>query len=127
MIDYFFSGNRYIRVTRGEIGPGRIDPGYPAPISNWGWGRLAPTASTPPSSAAVARSGSLFQGSPMIPGFPMIPAIKAINIYNGRPGNSCCFRLNWLQDSAALNSEPSYSVSKYCCLLTMLKVIAFTS
>jgi hypothetical protein len=34
---YFFAGNQYIRVTRGEIGPGTVDPGYPAPISNWGW------------------------------------------------------------------------------------------
>src|ERR1700684_1563347 len=35
---YFFSGNKYIRVTRGEIGPGQVDLGYPAPISVWGWG-----------------------------------------------------------------------------------------
>ena len=34
---YFFRGNRYIRVTRGDTGPGTVDPGYPAPISNWGW------------------------------------------------------------------------------------------
>jgi hypothetical protein len=38
MIDYFFSGNKYIRVSRGETGPGAVDAGYPAPISNWGWG-----------------------------------------------------------------------------------------
>ncbi len=36
---YFFKGDRYIRVTRGETGPGTVDPGYPAPISNWGWNR----------------------------------------------------------------------------------------
>ena len=35
---YFFHGNQYIRVTRGDTGPGTVDPGYPAPISNWGWG-----------------------------------------------------------------------------------------
>ena len=35
---YFFSGNQYIRVSRGDTGPGKVDPGYPAPISNWGWG-----------------------------------------------------------------------------------------
>ena len=35
---YFFHGNRYIRVTRGDTGPGTVDPGYPKPISNWGWG-----------------------------------------------------------------------------------------
>jgi hypothetical protein len=38
MIDYFFSGNRYIRVSRGDTGPGSVNSGYPAPISNWGWG-----------------------------------------------------------------------------------------
>src|SRR5271170_6651834 len=37
-VDYFFSGKQYIRVTRGNTGPGKVDPGYPAPISNWGWG-----------------------------------------------------------------------------------------
>jgi hypothetical protein len=38
MIDYFFSGNKYIRVSRGDTGPGSINPGYPAPISVWEWG-----------------------------------------------------------------------------------------
>lgn len=36
---YFFDGNRYIRVTRGDTGPGTVDPGYPANISVWGWPR----------------------------------------------------------------------------------------
>lgn len=35
---YFFSGKQYIRVTRGETGPGTVDAGYPRPISVWGWG-----------------------------------------------------------------------------------------
>jgi len=35
---YFFKGNQYIRVTRGDTGPGIVDAGYPKPISNWGWG-----------------------------------------------------------------------------------------
>jgi ribulose bisphosphate carboxylase small subunit len=35
---YFFSGNQYIRVTRGETGPGTVDAGYPRPISVWNWG-----------------------------------------------------------------------------------------
>jgi hypothetical protein len=43
MIDYFFSGDQYIRVTRGDTGPGTVDPGYPAPISNWGWGEFGKT------------------------------------------------------------------------------------
>ncbi|MCJ1383182.1 hypothetical protein MMC17_006295 [Xylographa soralifera] len=36
---YFFSGSRYIRVTRGETGGGSVDADYnpPAPISNWQW------------------------------------------------------------------------------------------
>lgn len=37
---YFFSGDQYIRVTRGETGPGTVDPNYPEPISNWGWGNF---------------------------------------------------------------------------------------
>ena len=35
---YFFAGDEYIRVTRGDTGAGTIDPGYPKNISNWGWG-----------------------------------------------------------------------------------------
>lgn len=39
MYDYFFSGNKYIRVTRDDTGPGVVDVGYPRTISpNWGWG-----------------------------------------------------------------------------------------
>ena len=34
---YFFDGDQYIRVTRGDVGAGTVDPGYPKPISNWGW------------------------------------------------------------------------------------------
>jgi hypothetical protein len=33
---YFFAGSQYIQVTRGDTGPGTVDPGYPAPIANWG-------------------------------------------------------------------------------------------
>jgi hypothetical protein len=32
---YFFDGDRYIRVTRGDVGPGVVDPGCPQPISEW--------------------------------------------------------------------------------------------
>jgi hypothetical protein len=35
---YFFSGQEYIRVTRGASGLGTVDAGYPRPISVWGWG-----------------------------------------------------------------------------------------
>lgn len=34
---YFFSGDQYIRVTRGDTGAGTVDRGYPANISGWGW------------------------------------------------------------------------------------------
>jgi hypothetical protein len=35
---YFFDGNRYIRVTRGDTGAGTVDPGYSKEISDvWGW------------------------------------------------------------------------------------------
>jgi|GEM_PF-2353908 len=40
---YFFKGNEYIRVTRGDIGPGTVDVGYPKLISNWHWGEFATT------------------------------------------------------------------------------------
>jgi len=36
-VDYFFAGREYIRVTRGDTGAGRVDAGYPQPISVWGW------------------------------------------------------------------------------------------
>jgi hypothetical protein len=39
-VDYFFSGEHYIRVTRGDTGFGFVDDGYPAPISDWGWGEF---------------------------------------------------------------------------------------
>ena len=39
---YFFRGSQYIRVTRGDIGAGTVDPGYPRSIGpNWGWDREA--------------------------------------------------------------------------------------
>jgi hypothetical protein len=34
---YFFDGNRYIRVTRGDTGAGTVDAGYPKSISLWRW------------------------------------------------------------------------------------------
>jgi hypothetical protein len=37
---YFFAGEHYIRVSRGDVDPGHIDDGYPAPISDWGWGEF---------------------------------------------------------------------------------------
>jgi hypothetical protein len=36
---YFFDGNRYVRVTRGDVGAGTVDAGYPKNISVWGWPR----------------------------------------------------------------------------------------
>jgi len=36
-INYFFKGSKYIRVTRGDTGPGSVDSGYPQTITNWEW------------------------------------------------------------------------------------------
>lgn len=36
-VTYFFKGQQYIRVTRQEAEFGTVDPGFPAPISNWGF------------------------------------------------------------------------------------------
>ena len=57
-VDYFFSGNEYIRVTRGDTGAGTIDAGYPAPISRWGWGTFG----------ADGIDAALFSGTDVIPG-----------------------------------------------------------
>jgi Hemopexin len=38
MLYYFFSGASYIAVERTDAGHGAILPGYPRPISDWGWG-----------------------------------------------------------------------------------------
>ncbi len=51
---YFFDGNRYIRVTRGEVGPGSVDPGYPQPISVWDW---------PPGFGTNGIDAALYSGS----------------------------------------------------------------
>jgi hypothetical protein len=55
---YFFSGNRYIRVTRSDQGAGTVDAGYPKPISpNWGWGSFG----------ANGVSAALYSGGPYAP------------------------------------------------------------
>jgi hypothetical protein len=54
---YFFSGNRYVRVSRGDTGPGIMDPGYPAPISNWNWGTFG----------ANGIKAALYSGGPYVP------------------------------------------------------------
>ena len=37
--DYFFSGNKYVRVSHNDTGLGSVDAGYnpPQPITNWQW------------------------------------------------------------------------------------------
>jgi len=39
-VDYFFAGKEFIRVTRGGHDHGKVDAGYPKPISAWGWGEF---------------------------------------------------------------------------------------
>jgi hypothetical protein len=43
MLYYFFSGAEYIAVERGDVGHGAVLPGYPRPISDWGWGAFGST------------------------------------------------------------------------------------
>ena len=41
---YFFADDLYIRVSRGETGPGAVDPGYPRRIvDGWNWGSFGCT------------------------------------------------------------------------------------
>jgi len=54
---YFFDGQEYIRVSRGDTGGGLTDPGYPKPISNWDW----------PSFGADGISAALYSGGPLVP------------------------------------------------------------
>jgi hypothetical protein len=55
MYDYFFSGESYIRVWRGDTGAGTTDTGYPANISNWHW----PNGFAPDGIDAALYSGSV--------------------------------------------------------------------
>jgi hypothetical protein len=60
-VDYFFekfipktyASQRYIRVTRGETGPGTVDAGYPQSISVWAWSNFP---------GAEGVTGALFSG-----------------------------------------------------------------
>ena len=58
---YFFAGDQYIRVTRGDIGAGTIDSGYPKNISNWGWGNFAHNGTTTRNSPGI--DAALYSGS----------------------------------------------------------------
>jgi Hemopexin len=55
---FFFKGNEYVRVSRGEIGTGVVDPGYPQNVSNWKW---------PSGFGAHGISAALNSGGPMAP------------------------------------------------------------
>ena len=68
---YFFAGDRYIRVTRGDTGPGTVDPGYPANIANWRWPRGLPVPS------AFRRFGSTPRYSPPRPSASPLPSPHA--------------------------------------------------
>jgi hypothetical protein len=87
MIDYFFSGSNYIRVTRGNTALGAIDPGYPKPISTWNSGargrigivtRLPRNASKSP----VSRLHQTFESRPRL----------AVKIVAPKSQETPCFR-----------------------------------
>ena len=57
MVDYFFSGNQFIRITRNVTGSGTMDAGYPKPISAWGWGSFG----------ASGIKASFYSGGSLVP------------------------------------------------------------
>jgi len=73
---YFFSGSEYIRVSRGDQGPGLLDPGYPAPISHWGWKDFGATGIKAP----------LYSGGPLVPPPPTTGLISNYNYFLGDGG-----------------------------------------
>jgi hypothetical protein len=94
IVDYFFSGQQYIRVRRSETGPGQIDPGYPAPIFNWGW---------PSAFGATGIDAALYSGSVcfFFKGLQYIQVTRGITVPyldgpNGKPEISGPFPIsNW--------------------------------
>jgi hypothetical protein len=74
---YFFSGDQYIRVSRGDIGPGLMDPGYPAPISSWGWGNFG----------AKGIRAPLYSGGPLVAPPPATGLVSNHNYFLDQAGN----------------------------------------
>ena len=75
---YFFSGNQYVRVSRGDQGPGILDPGYPAPISNWNWGSFG----------AGGIKGALYSGGPLVAPPASTGLVSNHNYFLEENGNS---------------------------------------
>jgi hypothetical protein len=96
MIDYFFSGNQYIRVTRGETGPGTVDPGYPAPISNWGWGAFG----------ANGINAALYSGGPLVfgEGERYVVSLDSFHIDNTRAVHE---DTDYVTLNAQVNKQPA--------------------
>jgi hypothetical protein len=74
---YFFSGDQYVRVSRGDIGPGLMDPGYPAPISSWGWGSFG----------AKGIKAPLYSGGPLVAPPPVTGLVSNHNYFLDQGGN----------------------------------------
>ncbi|PEG39737.1 hypothetical protein CQY20_09290 [Mycolicibacterium agri] len=68
---YFFAGDQYIRVSRGDLGPGTVDAGYPKNISGWGWGAFGQNVPT------VRTRRNIFSLESENPGDPWHPVILA--------------------------------------------------
>ncbi len=75
---YFFTGNQYVRVSRSDMGPGILDPGYPAPISNWGWGAFGTNGI----------KAALYSGGPLVPPPPTTGLVSNHNYFLEENGNS---------------------------------------
>ena len=103
---YFFSGNRYIRVSRGEIGPGLVDAGYPAPISNWGW---------PDGFGANGIDAALYSGGPLVPP-PAGGPVSNVNYFldaGGQPLTDVTATMNFDSDFASDANGYSFQLNCY--------------
>ena len=103
---YFFSGNRYIRVSRGEIGPGLVDAGYPAPISNWGW---------PDGFGANGINAALYSGGPLVapPAGGLVSNVNYFLDAGGQPLTDVAATMNFDSDFASDANGYSFQLNCY--------------
>jgi hypothetical protein len=73
---YFFDGGNYVRVHRGGTGAGLLDGGYPAPISNWGWGEFG----------KGGIDTALYSGGPLVAPPPATGLVSNHNYFLDRGG-----------------------------------------
>jgi Hemopexin len=73
IVNYFFDGPNYIRVSRGLQGPGYVDTAYPKSISAiWDW---------PAGFGATGIDAALYSGGPLVDPPPNLHCDENINYY----------------------------------------------